>query len=898
MRIKLSLRWLLRFLAILFALCATTYSVLWIIQNKHTTPQPGFTNYEYSPVTSSMTVGEVRHGSPAEAAGLRRGQRIVAIDGQKLKDLRPFYEAFIVGQKDMVELTVEDPGLPAGQRRLELAVHGGKQVPPRTMRVEDLLGLPIDYYPIGFLVVGVAVLMLRPDDANAWLLALLFGGFLAAAPLYEGNIPPPLRGFALAYKIVMSWSALALFYYFFAVFPSPSPVDRKAPWLKYILLASALITTVPAGLRCLLAGGTLPLYLDARWPGSNFIRGALAFQVGLPSPASHSWLSPGLVFVGSFIGAVALGLVSLLSNSFLSSDAQARRKARVIMWGTVAGIGPVCLLCVIAFVAGVAKVPLPLWQVSVLLLLSVWPLSFAYAVVKHRVLDIPVLLKRSARYFLVQRGYIVFLFAAAAIAIALFTRTLSRFFPQGSNLGMTVSAVFGIVMVWASAPVVKRGTERIDRAFFRSAYDSRVILQELVEKARTVTDRHELARLLELKIEGALHPKSLACYLEAANGDLVAECTAPDRDCETNPAALPRPQFPSRFGAVFVAKDLPTIPATLPLLREIAQRGKAWDVPLGNPMVGNLGPLAPECLVPILGRNSRLLGLLVLGPRLSEEPYSHEDKQLLDSVASQAGITLENIRLAETMAERIEAERRVAMEMDIARRVQARLFPQKLPALATLDYVGGCVQARQVGGDYYDFLDMGPGVVGIVLADISGKGMSGALLMANLQANLRSQYAVGLDDLPRLLQSVNRLFYENTTDESYATMFFGVYDDPCRTLRFANCGHVAPIILRADGTIKKLTSTTTVLGLFLEWESPIEKENLYPRDLLVICTDGVTEAPNSEQEEYGEARLIKVLQENIGLPVNELLAVIQAEVQKFSGPTQADDITLIVARCR
>ena len=271
---------------------------------------------------------------------------------------------------------------------------------------------------------------------------------------------------------------------------------------------------------------------------------------------------------------------------------------------------------------------------------------------------------------------------------------------------------------------------------------------------------------------------------------------------------------------------------------------------------------------------------------------------MLDSVASQAGITLENIRLAENMAERIEAERRASMEMDFARRVQARLFPQKLPPLQTLEYVGGCVQARQVGGDYYDFLEMKQGVMGIVLADISGKGMSGALLMANLQANLRSQYAVGLNDLPRLLQSVNRLFYENTTDESYATMFFSVYDDSSRSLRYANCGHIAPIILRKDGMILRLPSTTTVVGLFLKWESSIEQVTLCPGDLLVVCTDGVTEAPNARGEEYGETRLTQVIQANRGLPVNELLAVIQACVQEFSGPTQADDITLIVTRCR
>jgi serine phosphatase RsbU (regulator of sigma subunit) len=155
--------------------------------------------------------------------------------------------------------------------------------------------------------------------------------------------------------------------------------------------------------------------------------------------------------------------------------------------------------------------------------------------------------------------------------------------------------------------------------------------------------------------------------------------------------------------------------------------------------------------------------------------------------------------------------------------------------------------------------------------------------MANLQANLHSQYAVALDDIPALLQSVNRLFYENTTDESYATMFFGVYDDSRRSLRFANCGHVAPLILRTDGSIQRLTSTTTVLGMFLNWESPIEEARLHPGDRLVICTDGVTEAPNPQAEEYGEVRLAELIQENRELPVSELLAAIQANVQEFSG---------------
>jgi GAF domain-containing protein len=153
-------------------------------------------------------------------------------------------------------------------------------------------------------------------------------------------------------------------------------------------------------------------------------------------------------------------------------------------------------------------------------------------------------------------------------------------------------------------------------------------------------------------------------------------------------------------------------------------RGKTWEVtsdPASAEELTALAPLAPECLVPILSRENNLIGMLVLGQRLSEERYSGEDKRLLDSAAAQAGITVENIALAEKMAERMEADRRLSQEMEIARQVQARLFPQKLPAMRTLEYTGGCIQARKVGRDYYDFLELCPGRLAMVLADIAGK---------------------------------------------------------------------------------------------------------------------------------------------------------------------------------
>lgn len=249
-------------------------------------------------------------------------------------------------------------------------------------------------------------------------------------------------------------------------------------------------------------------------------------------------------------------------------------------------------------------------------------------------------------------------------------------------------------------------------------------------------------------------------------------------------------------------------------------------------------------------------------------------------------------------AQRRESERRTAQELEIARQVQARLFPQTLPPVKTLDYAGICIQAREVGGDYYDFLSLGRNQVGLVVGDISGKGIAAALLMANLQANLRSQCAIALDQTQRLLRSANQLFFQNTTASAYATLFFAEYDDELQRLRYVNCGHLAGLLLRNNNSLELLNSTATVLGLFEEWDCSIEESRIYPGDLLVLYTDGITESFNAATEEFGEQRLVEALRRNRDLPPSALLTAIVDEVRNFSPLEQHDDITLIVARGR
>lgn len=247
-------------------------------------------------------------------------------------------------------------------------------------------------------------------------------------------------------------------------------------------------------------------------------------------------------------------------------------------------------------------------------------------------------------------------------------------------------------------------------------------------------------------------------------------------------------------------------------------------------------------------------------------------------------------------AAKLEAERRAAQELEIANEVQCRFFPQLRPAVQGLDYAGHCYSARAVGGDYYDFLDLGPDRFGLVIGDVSGKGIAAALLMANLQANLRSQCAVSLDQPRRLLQSVNQLFCQNTPDGAFATLFYGDYHIPTGRLRFVNCGHLPGLILRADNSLDRLEPTATVLGIFKKWDCEVGERTIHSGDILALYTDGITEAFNDQREEFGEDRLVQALREHKRLPAQGLLDCIVQEVRQFSSREQHDDVTLFIAK--
>jgi sigma-B regulation protein RsbU (phosphoserine phosphatase) len=256
----------------------------------------------------------------------------------------------------------------------------------------------------------------------------------------------------------------------------------------------------------------------------------------------------------------------------------------------------------------------------------------------------------------------------------------------------------------------------------------------------------------------------------------------------------------------------------------------------------------------------------------------------------------DNTRLLATLDKQAEQGRRARTEMEIARNVQQKLFPRKAAAFADIEYAGRCAPAREVSGDYYDFLDLGRERLGIVLADVSGKGVPAALLMANLQACFRTQTDSGAREPAALVRSVNKLFYESTSPENFATLFFGEYDAAAQRLRYVNCGHLPPLLIGSNGATKRLEPTATVLGAFPDWHCGDGDVDLAPGDTLLLFTDGVTEAESPAGEDFGDARLEAVVKSARSDAPESIIDKVIGAVQNFSAGAQEDDITVVAVQ--
>ena len=309
-------------------------------------------------------------------------------------------------------------------------------------------------------------------------------------------------------------------------------------------------------------------------------------------------------------------------------------------------------------------------------------------------------------------------------------------------------------------------------------------------------------------------------------------------------------------------------------------RGVAWDASVRSVLCA-----------PMLVR-STLKGVLTVYNKKDGKDFTESDQRLLAIIAAQSAQVVENARLYEEERSLMKMQQ----EFKLASQIQADLLPKESPSLPGYDIAGATFPARTIGGDYFDFIPLDETKIAICLGDVSGKGLTAALLMANLQASLRNQTYPG-NSIKECLARVNRHLYRSTSPEKFATLFYGILDAQQHSLTYCNAGHEPPFLFHADGEVVRLKEGGTIVGIVDGFEFEEHEVGFRPDDVLVVFSDGVTEAMNRDREQFGEDRLANLIKERKCTSAKETVEEIVSSVRVHAGEApQHDDITALVVR--
>jgi phosphoserine phosphatase RsbU/P len=721
------------------------------------------------------------------------------------------------------------------------------------------------------LVLGFWVTLRRPRDPLAWLLLALMMSFPHILRTFiVPGWPPGWRVAGTLYESILVVSFPVVIFLFGRFFPEPFPrasaydtVWRVLQWVCGLPFAILALSEIPV------AVGSLSNYQSV----AALHRLLTHFQI--------VEVACGYVLVGSFFPAMGIKLG-------LTKSPDARRRLGLLCWGASAAFLPILLPSLYAAFRGkILNEIYPPWFVALILIpLLLFPLTLSYVIVVQKAMGVGVALRQGLQHTF-ARGGIRVLQSLAVVAVVIAATTM------GANVSHNLPRNIVIILVGITASVTIRRLGDslrtwVDRRFFRENYNADQVLSELGEQVRSMVEPRSLLETVAGQISRTLHVPQVAVLLAGSGFYRPAFAMGY--------ASLPSVAFPSKTGTAMVLKSQKE-PA-----RVFLNDRDSWlyrEAGIGDEERGKLATLQSELLLPLAVRD-KLLGFISLGPKRSEEPYTGSDVRLLKAVAAQTGLALENANLMQTIADEVAQRERLNREVEIAREVQERLFPQKLPLISGLDYAGHCRPALGVGGDYYDFLALPKGNLGIAIGDVSGKGIAAALMMASLQASLRSEATRAPENLAAAVANINRLVYEASASNRYATFFYGQFDPAQGRFDYVNAGHNAPMVFHRAGsndTVTRLELGGTVIGLLADAHYEQGSVHLRPGDILVAFTDGISEAMNLADEEWGEARMMDCIRESGAGSAQELLEFIFADATRFAGDApQHDDMTLVVMR--
>jgi len=801
----------------------------------------------------------------AEKLGFHRGDILLAVNGKKYTGSALLAEAYARARVgDSIPVSVRSG---SEVHTIDLPVTRGS---PSMSRIafDILLNVAM---PVGCILLGCWVVLVRPRDPQAWLLSGLLLCFSQLLTFKIEGWGPGWREWAMGYHMALSqaWPAFMFLFGFF--FPEPFPFWMRFGRLRQLIPWLVIAPAVAGGIvGCRVAVMEMTDYAAAQPIYQHFL----------------FWQTPLLFYAFCLVG---FGFfASIFAKSGIAISADGKRRLRLLYWGTTISTVPLFILSSIAGIRGkTINSVAPSWLLGITLaMLVIFPLTLAYVIVVQRAMDVRVVVRQSLQYGLAKNGIRALQFVAIAIVIGA-ARALAG---NSNRLGEIIVIALAVTLGFSIPRLGERLRIWTDRRFFREAYNAEQVLSELSDQVRSMVETRPLIETVAARISDTLHIPQVAVLL--ASGGPYRSAYA------LGYGTPPDVVFPSGAGALKVLQRQKE-PA-----RVYFDDPNSWlyhEPEVSDEDRGKLAQLHSELLLPLSARD-QLLGFISLGAKRSDEPYSGSDLRLLKSVAAQTGLALENARLMTAIADEVAQRERLNREVEIAREVQERLFPQTLPPIRGIEYAGACRPALGVGGDYYDFLALPGGQLGIAIGDVSGKGIAAALTMASLQASLRGEATRMTDDLAALVSNVNRLVYEASSANRYATFFYGQYNPSSRQFTYVNAGHNPPMLFHrsaGEWQLSRLETGGTVVGLLESFPYQQGVVTIAPDDVFIAYTDGISEAMNNADEEWGEERMVATIRRCTGLSPSETIASLMQAADGFvAGAKQHDDMTLVVVHAR
>jgi sigma-B regulation protein RsbU (phosphoserine phosphatase) len=803
----------------------------------------------------------------AAAAGLVKGAVIETVNGEPYTgDAQIDEVALSAGPGGSVEFGFRRPDGSHATGTLTLVA--ASRPPGSATGMTSLLRQSLLFFviPVVCMLLAYWVVFVKPSEPNAWLLLVLLSSPEVFFALGQGLSTGGMQLFrAIYYQGLQVLSPMALML-FGIYFPERLRLDARFPWAKWLLLG-------PNILACVII--FVLLGREYYWGGNPH------WMVLAATGAERTINALNLIFV-------ILYLVFVVAKLRSASSADAKRRLRVLLTGTGVGVASLLFFFVLlphfGYKPNAQEHPWLVYTGATLFMIA--PLTLAYVVLVQRAMDVSILIRQGTKYALARATLWI---AQAAILLFIVLKLLPPIVEHGAGSTAVPELVAMAALLLGIRAVLQRRFQAwLDRKFFREAYDSERVLSELSDEVRKYTESGPLLQTVAKCVAETLHVTQIGMLLREGPRFCVAEAVG---------------HFPGDPAQLALAANSSTIRgltntnAPAQLYREDPD---AWYLMADSSERQTLDDLGTELLLPLPGRN-RLMGVMALGPKQSEAAYSKSDMHLLQILATQTGMALEVSELAHSLAKEAAQRERVNREIEIAHEVQERLFPQEMPVLQGATVAGHCRPAQGVGGDYYDVFPLQDGRLGLAIGDVSGKGISAALLMASLRASLRGVTLDNPREFAKLMDKVNRLVYEASASNRYATFFFGALDPVTRVLECVNAGHNAPLVLRqkpdSESEILRLEADGPVVGLLPFAPYSEQSLQLLPGDLLITYTDGISEAMTHEDEEWGEDRMMAAAASARNGNAEDVLKFIFAEADRFTaGAPQHDDMTLLILK--